>query len=367
MSAHMPAIRHQQGFTLVEVMVSTVVALFATLAIFQSFAVSEGYRRTATSGGDASFAGAVGAYLIDRDLRMAGYGINTATYFGCAVTGSEQGRAINFSVAPVQITPGATAQTPDTITVVASNAVMMPGPINLTTALAAPTDNYAVSNAFGVSAGDLLLLAEAGQACTLVQATNTPTSGSSGQNIIKHVSGSYTNNATTSIARYNPSGGIGPNYSANAVVMDFGLNPTVSTYYILNNTLTVDQLVSGQLAQPIASNVVQLKAFYGKSSTGNGIVDTWNNTAPVTATDWSNVLAIRLALVARSVQPEKPTDPTTNSCTTTTSSPSVTWDDGTTTTLDVSGTAPSGPSWKCYRYKVFHLTSSLLNLIWTPS
>jgi type IV pilus assembly protein PilW len=185
----------QRGFTLVEVLISTVVALFATLAIFQSFAVSEGYRRTATSGGDASFSGAVGTYLLDHDLRMAGYGLNTAAYLGCAVTGSDQGRAINFTLAPAQITPGATAQNPDTITVLASGSGVMPGPMNFTTALASPANNYTVANAFGVSVGDVLMLAESGQPCTLVQATNTPTSGSSGQNVIKHASGTYTTTA----------------------------------------------------------------------------------------------------------------------------------------------------------------------------
>jgi hypothetical protein len=25
------------------------------------------------------------------------------------------------------------------------------------------------------------------------------------------------------------------------------------------------------------------------------------------------------------------------------------------------------PNWQCYRYRVFHLTVSLRNLIWTPS
>jgi hypothetical protein len=41
----------------------------------------------------------------------------------------------------------------------------------------------------------------------------------------------------------------------------------------------------------------------------------------------------------------------------------VTWDDGTTTVLDLSANA----SWKCYRYRVFHMTASLRNSIWTPS
>jgi len=364
MSHPMNPLPRQRGFTLVEVMISTVVALFATLAIFQSFAVSEGYRRTATSGGDASFSGAVGTYLIDRDLRMAGYGLNTAAYLGCAVSGSDSGppvTAINFTLAPVLITAGA-GTNPDSITILSSGTGMMPGPINLTTALAAPTANYTVTDAYGVNSGDLLLLAEAGQPCTLAQATNTPTNGASNQNVVQHA-----------VARYNPAGGLGPNYSANGVVIDLGPTPTANTYRIQNNSalpnfnsLVVDQLIADQFGQPVAGNVVQLRAQYGKDTNADGIVDTWDNVTPANSAAWANVLAIRIAMVARSAKPEKP-NPTTNACTTTTVAPTVTWNDGTTTTLDVSATAPSGPAWQCYRYRAFHVTSSLRNLIWTPS
>ena len=358
---------NQHGFTLVEVMVSTVVALFATLAILQSFATSEGYRRTASAGGDASFSGAIGSYMIGGDLKMAGYGVNTSTYLGCAVSGIDEGppvRAINFTLAPAQITPGATNATPDTVTVVSSSIASNPGPIGLSTALASNTSTYQIANPFGVDAGDVIVLAQAGQPCTLVQATNTPINGTPGnQNTVQHTTGFYRTDGGASVpVRYNPVGGIGPAYGAGTVLMDLGKAPTVNTYYIQNNTLMVDQLVTGQLAQPVAANIVQMKALYGKDTNADGIVDTWNTTAPVTSTDWAAVLAIRLALVARSAQPEKP-DPTTGQCATTTASPSVTWDDGTATVLDLSANA----SWKCYRYRVFHLTASLRNSIWTPS
>jgi type IV pilus assembly protein PilW len=366
--------RKQHGFTMVELLVATVVALFATAAIMQSFAVSEGYRRTATSGGDATFSGAVAMYLLDRDLKMAGYGVNTGTYLGCTVSGLDESQtpaqAINFTLAPVQITPGV-GTNPDAITVVSSGTNWLPAPITLTAAMASPTDNYQISNPFGVTAGDVLILAQSGNnACTLVQATNTPTSAAPGsQNIVQHGTGTYrTPSGGTGRARYNPSGGIGLAYPANSVLMDVGAASalTVNTYAIQNNTLTVAQGVNapGQPAQPVAPNVVQLKALYGKDTVGGGTITAWNTTAPVTAADWAAVLAIRVALVARSAQPEKPG---ASGCTTTTASPQVTWDDGSTTTLDLTGTAPTGPAWQCYRYKVFQMSASLRNLIWTPS
>lgn len=359
--------RRQSGLSLIEVLVSTVIALFAGLAIVQTFAMAEGFRRTGTSGGDASFSGALGIYLIEHDLSVAGYGINATSYLGCSTSGvdtapSGTARNFSFTLAPAQITPGASVTTPDSITLVASSTAMMPGAINLTTPQVNLASPYIVTGAYGITAGDLLLMAQAGQNCTVVQATNTPTAAATAQNTIQHLSGRYSYNSGSYWARYNPAGGVGPVYGANAVVMDLGPAPVVNTYYIQNNSLMMDQLVSGQLGQLVAANIVQLKAIYGKDTNGDGIVDTWNVTAPVTSTDWANVMAVRIALVARSANPEKP-DPTTGNCSTTTATPSVTWDDGTTTTLDVS----ADPNWKCYRYKTFHVTDSLRNLIWIPS
>ena len=377
MSAPMKQRVDQRGFSLIDVMVSTVVALFATLAIMQSLAVSEGFRRTGTSGGDATFSGALAAYVLGQDLQTAGYGVNSAAYLGCTVSGFDESvspaQPIGFTLASAQITAGGASTIPDSITVVSSSTSWLPAPITLTAAMASPTDNYQVNNPFGVTAGDALLLAQSGNnACTLVQATNTPTSGAAGtQNTVKHASGTYSSGGATFHARYNPSGGIGLAYPAGSVLMDMGASPTVNTYFIQNNTLWVTLGVGtptqpAQTSQPVAANIVQLKALYGRDPGGTGTITVWDTTTPTTAAGWAAVLAIRVALVARSAQPERQVDGSGN-CSTTTVSPTVTWDDGSQTQLDLSATAPSGPIWQCYRYKVFHLTTSLRNSIWTPS
>ena len=278
-------------------------------------------------------------------------------------------RNFSFTLAPAQITPGV-GTNPDTITIVASGTDMMPGPINITTPPAAITSPYVVTSAYGINAGDVLLVAQPGLDCTLAQSTSTPVNAGAAQNTIPHDAGTYTTGAGTAVARYNPGGGYGPLYGTNAVVIDMGASPVVNTYHIdiVNHNLEVDQLIAGQMAQTIAANVVQLRAFYGKGTNGNGVLATWDQVAPLTAADWANVLAVRVALVARSANPEKP-DLATGNCTTTTAAPSVTWDDGTVTNLDVSASAPAvaGSNWMCYRYRVFHITASLRNLIWTPS
>ena len=90
---------------------------------------------------------------------------------------------------------------------------------------------------------------------------------------------------------------------------------------------------------------------YGKDTDNDNIVDTYDNAAPA---DWKQVLAVRLAVVARSALAEKPTV-IGGACDATTALP--TWSGG---TLDVS----ADPNWNCYRYKVFETTIPLRNLIW---
>ena len=80
---------------------------------------------------------------------------------------------------------------------------------------------------------------------------------------------------------------------------------------------------------------------------------------PVTDASGTTV-AMQLAVVARSSQPEKPNP--AGQCDTTTVSPS--WIGG---IVDLTGNVGlPGDDWKCYRYKVFEVTVPLRNVLWRP-
>jgi type IV pilus assembly protein PilW len=64
------------GFGLVETMVALVIGMLATFIIMQVFATSESRKRTTTGGADAQTDAAVALYLMERDLRQAGYGLS---------------------------------------------------------------------------------------------------------------------------------------------------------------------------------------------------------------------------------------------------------------------------------------------------
>ncbi|WP_217646054.1 PilW family protein [Collimonas sp. OK307] len=67
------------GFSLVEMMVALVIGLVATLVIMQVFTLSEGRKRTTTGGADAQTNAAVTLYMLERDIRQAGYGLSPNT------------------------------------------------------------------------------------------------------------------------------------------------------------------------------------------------------------------------------------------------------------------------------------------------
>jgi len=64
------------GFTLIEVMIALLIGMIGLVVMMQTFAVSEGFKRTATAGTDAQVNGSVALYMLEREIRTAGYGMN---------------------------------------------------------------------------------------------------------------------------------------------------------------------------------------------------------------------------------------------------------------------------------------------------
>src|ERR1700692_1432596 len=71
------------GFPLIEVLIAMRIGMIGLVVMMQTFAVSEGFKRTATSGTDAQINGGVGLYMLQRELRLAGAGLNNFMVQGC--------------------------------------------------------------------------------------------------------------------------------------------------------------------------------------------------------------------------------------------------------------------------------------------
>jgi type IV pilus assembly protein PilW len=121
----------------------------------------------------------------------------------------------------------------------------------------------------------------------------------------------------------------------------------------------------------IASNIVSLRAQYGRDTAGagtmDGIVDVYDQALPAnpppvapvapatTFCAWTRITALRFVLVARSVQYEA-----LNGVPTLVTQQAPTWDGAAGNPINLI----SDPNWMSYRYKTFQTTVPLRNSSW---
>ena len=384
--------RRQRGFSLVELMVGMAIGLIGITIITHLYLTNEKYKRSTTGAGTAQVNGAIALYTLEREIRASGYGINHSAALGCSCTGAgcspiryhyngvysypPAGGAVStrppLTAAPVVIS--STNGTPDTITILAStdNEAAVPNVLfeNMANALAhLRTDGTAgyvppaPGTEFVAPNGNFLLVAQSGT-CMLTRVSNV-------------ISGSTLERSSASL--WNPAAGSSlPTFSAGAYVFNLGINPAWRTYSVLttNNAyklqvIDVLKQIDGSGAQmQIVDDIVDLQAEYGRDANNNGTVEAteWSPTQPANPTEWQQVQAIRVGVLARSGNYEQP-DPPGSACTATATNPiwSGTYQAGTTTLKPESAfTVPGGlPS--CYKHRVFETVIPLRNMIWRQS
>ena len=356
------------GFSLTEIMVGIAIAMIAAVVIMQVFALFEGQKRAATSGSDALINGGIAIYTMERDARMAGYGLGALSALGCKVNSSYNGTVQSFTLAPLTITDGA-GGSPDTIRVLSSSKIGWSVLARITTDHPPQATNMFVNTTQGIAVNDMLIAYQSGKDCTLLQATGIP----NGNVQIHH----------QNTSPWNPPGGqnIFPQpdgYTTGAILFNLGslIDHTYSLDAKGNLLLSALQTVDNTTQQQtIASNIVNLQAQYGfdtrPGTQTDGRVDTWSD-AMIDADgsgvagdsgDIRRIYAIRMALVARSGTREKLKADGTCAVPPTTDANRPKWAAG---TIDVSKN-PDGSAvndWNCYRYKVFETVVPLRNVLW---
>lgn len=370
----LPHVSRQRGLTLIEVMVGMVIGLIGIVIITQVYLVNENFKRSTTSAGGAQVNGAIALYTIERDLRMAGYGIASSDALGCGqlqyyyngnYSTPPGGTLPAIVVAPVVITDGVGG--PDTISVLYGNEDerTVPATISKNMASAAADINLDNPTGFSDTPGDLIVASQGG-VCTLIQVTTVNTS------TLQLV------HAGSGTAPWNPVAPAFTAYTQGALVYNLG-RPTLNIYSISSGSLQLLSRFTGSSSTVVPSynntpvklinDIVDLQAQYGKDngvnngtvtnasySADDGVVDSYDNVTPTTAAAWQQVLSIRLGVLARSQNYEKP-DPPGGACAATTVAP--TWSGG---TFTVPGGIPS-----CYKYRAFETVVPLRNMLWRQS
>lgn len=372
--------RRERGMSLIELMVGMLIGLIGIVIITHLYVTNEQYKRSTTGSGTAQVNGAIALYTLERDVRMAGYGVNHSGALGCstAVVGGSpiqyyyEGKGYSnpplggstlppLVLAPVVIT--SVAGSPDVISVLYSSDAERALPGSLSESMPSPSAEFKMDGVAGFEIGNLVVVAQ-GATCMLTQITQVQTASSN----LQHNPGIS--------APFNPPGGgnLLPAFTQGALVFNLG-TPTWRTYSINTNPLVnayklMVADIFGVLAPGsnpsvnLVDDIVDLQAQYGRDTNDDGVVETWDTNTPTTATGWTQVLAVRLAVLTRSGNYVRPSV-AGGACEATLAIP------------DWSGYLESGlagdrliipggvPS--CYKYRVFETIIPLRNMIWRPA
>lgn len=386
--------RRSAGFSLVEIMVGLTIGLVTVLVVSQVMQVAEARKRASTSGADAIVNAALGLYMIERDGKNAGYGMTTVrNSVGCEIRAKNGSNPeTEFTLTPATIGDGADGA-PDTVRFMASNKSGVTLPVRISVDHPRTAANFFVESDLGVNVGDMMIAVPTVMNtatppttwCSVFQVTNTGgpggggggggngnNGGGQGQNQVLHNSGQ---------SDWNQPGGSSIFPAAGYVAGDYVINLGSfldHTYSITNNfylRLTDYNLVTNSTSTlDLYPNIIQLQAVYGKDTTTppDNIVDQWNATEPASPAEWQQIIALRVALVARGQHPESGVvtldgAQAASTCASTNPHPAaVCWrpdpnGNGVKINVNINN---SNPNWQRYRYRVVETTIPLRNSIW---
>lgn len=358
-----------KGFSIIDLLVGVAIALLTMTVMVNSTILSDRQKKQTTSVSDVQTAGQIASYYLNRDMRMAGYGITQDGLQNCVVNAynGNTGSNFSFSLMPIRITAGGGPLVSDSINIFYGDADITSTVSKLTAANNGTNANYRVDNRYGMSPGDLLVLyspsvdsnSDGTPDCSMAETTGVP--GTSGQtNVVIHNTGNYSNpyTGTNTSAVYNKPAGIGISYPSGTQVLNIGNAPSSYTYTTnASNTLIRTNNLTGA-QQDLGENVVALKAYYIKDTNSDGIADTLDQTTPTGSNAWKQIVGIRYSVVTRSVAREE------NPITSITVVPAVRLPNGTTSTAV---TASLAAAEQFYRYRVYSSTVTLRNVIWKDS
>jgi type IV pilus assembly protein PilW len=408
------------GFTLIEVMIAMLIGIIGIVVMMQTFAVSEGFKRTASSGTDAQVNGSVALYMLEREIRTAGYGMNgylpaigaapSNTYCNTVrVWNAATGTGKDVRILPFEINPaGIPAGDPNTDVIVVgfgtSDSVVAGVQANQVAGVTGPIT--VLSSKDGFRNGDLVVSVQPGvpASCVLHEITQVPGaagscgSPSAGTDLIHGTSTYLTADksyamCTSVTPRFNAAGGIKDaggatvpvlNQNTGAQVFNLG-NPSLKVYAIRGGNLTSCDMLNLDCTvlanyTIVVNDIVSLRAVYGRDTNNpqDFQVDVWDRAALPNLSDASSVMAVMLEITARSGVKEKPSSGTTCDTLTDPTRPdkSQDWIGNPTAPgiaqgigIDLSASAPAGApptDWQCYRYRLYQTRVPIRNMTWRP-
>lgn len=331
--------RSRGGFTLVELLVGVVIGMLGIIVMFQVSTLWESLKRTTATGSDAQIAGSVAMFHLERDIRPAGMGFGhgvdgvSVPSIGCAVSPA------GFPMVPVLIVHHATGAPDEIISLYGNSSFFVSTQKFKASTLTLKTVD---GSSAGFRINDWVIAGGQSSAvpCVLLKIT------ASNAGVLTH---------PASIATP-PSG----------YLYNLGPGPQRVVWTVDDRKLMRQELLSGARPTQVADNVIDLRAQYGLDGVGGGSADDgvldaedWTEDPP-SPTDWTKLLAIRVALLSRSQQFER----------TEVTATAPQWSGGEfdmTKSTALAGEAGDVGDWKHYRYRVYEKVIPLRNMVWGGS
>lgn len=371
-------IRPDSGFSLVELLIATVIGLIGIVLAFQMFKIWSTQANTTTSGSDTQIAGMQAIFALERDVRQAGLGFSNADTLGCPVSVEQAalytlGTDTTFDLIPVEIVQGAQPEDPDQIRVLYGNSAFFTErqPFQ---GLNSTHTTKASQLAFGIRDNDFLVIENAAGACAPLELVQVAANGVNAA-AVTHTDDTSHLGSPAFDGGYMNSLGQSPSLNVWQVVTP---QSGTSVLQVQNqfpaNFTHVPGTANFQPFRQIAEGVVNLQAEYGYDANDSlSIASTeWTTAAPTTPAEWKRVLAVRLAILVRSQQFEKPAvagggvlNPVTPVAPTWAGGAFVMKNVDNSEAVAVGDPGAVDPNdWRNYRYRVFEKVIPIRNMVW---
>ncbi|MCX7142955.1 MAG: prepilin-type N-terminal cleavage/methylation domain-containing protein [Proteobacteria bacterium] len=416
--------QRQPGFSLIELMISVVIGVLAMMFVMRTTIDFESARRSSIGGSDSMQNGVVALFSMENDAAQSGWGLNDGLLLGCNARffdsqgysqtpgiNSNTGGGIALQLLPVSVVFNGV--NPDVISFMSGTSDSGTGSAGLSvTANQGATALTIDQPPFGFKFRDVVVIAPttrppagacvvpypAGSCCTIAQVSsiklpNPPIDTTNVLNIV--------NDGTTS-TRFNQGGGLIAAFAGTSLSKVFNLGDGNSllfhTWDVNNGVLRLRATeLAGASAAPASAvtGIVSIKALYGFDTRlgaaftpdlgmrigrwSAGMLDADGDGVVGSLGDYQRMTALRLAVVARSSESEKP-DAGGTTCKLSldaAGSPVLTVQPTVfasqepaaiaTVPIQVNVAVAGDPvDWTCYRYRVSETIVPLRNLGWKP-
>ena len=285
--------RAYRGAGLVEVLVGVTVALLATLVIYITVGAVDRLRHDSQSAADAQQAGLFVLARLGFDIANAGSGFS-AVAKALATCPASANVADTLRPVALLITDGGRDDVADSVVLRYGVSPAIAGAA--TFAAAAPAGaNFLIRSPYGFAVDDHVIAVGRNGECAATDVTGATLSGA-GLVEIAHAP-------------------LATAFPASSWLVNLGSrnDAQVIRYDVQSGVMRTTDLLNGDVPNPLASNIVNLKLQYGIDSDGDGTLDSWVPARPGPSGDWSaaavlaapaeslaRIKAIRIGLIVRS-------------------------------------------------------------------